>query len=118
MSGKTHCQCPWRPASEAGFMPNSTTMLRPLDPPRRLLMGSGPSNPEPRVLQAMAAPPVALDDPAFSDLVGDCEALMRAVFQAGNASALTVPGASRAGLEAALASLVEPGDRVLVCVYG
>jgi (S)-ureidoglycine-glyoxylate aminotransferase len=93
-------------------------MLRPLDPPRRLLMGSGPSNPEPRVLQAMAAPPVALEDPAFGDLVGDCEALLRAVFQAGNASALTVPGASRAGLEAALASLVEPGDRVLVGVYG
>jgi (S)-ureidoglycine---glyoxylate transaminase len=90
----------------------------PLDPPRRLLMGSGPSNPEPRVLQAMSAAPIAADDPAFQGLLDDVTALARAVFQTTHASTLAVPGASRSGIEAVLASLIEPGDRVLVGVYG
>ena len=90
----------------------------PLDPPRRLLMGSGPSNPEPRVLQAMAAAPIAPDDPAYGALLDDVSSLARAVFQTANTSTLAVPGASRAGLEAVVASLVEPGERVVVGVYG
>src|SRR5579859_58946 len=92
--------------------------LGPLQTPRRLLMGSGPSNPEPRVLQAMAAAPIAPDDPAYGALLDDVALLSRAVFQTANASTLAVPGASRAGIEAALSSLVAPGDRVLVGVYG
>lgn len=86
--------------------------------PRRLLMGSGPSNPHPRVLQAMAAPPPPADDPAFGELLDDVQARARGVFQTGNRATLAVPGASRAGIEAVLASLVEPGRRVLVGVYG
>jgi (S)-ureidoglycine---glyoxylate transaminase len=81
-------------------------------------MGSGPSNPEPRVLQAMSAAPIAPDDPAFLSLLDDISALGRAVFQTAHASTLAVPGASRSGIEAVLASLIEPGDRVLVAVYG
>ncbi|MCA1644652.1 MAG: alanine--glyoxylate aminotransferase family protein [Chloroflexi bacterium] len=89
-----------------------------LDPPRRLLMGSGPSNPEPRVLQALTAAPLAPDDPGYAALLDDVSGLARAVFQTANRCTLAVAGASRAGLEATLASLVEPGDRVLVGVYG
>jgi (S)-ureidoglycine---glyoxylate transaminase len=89
-----------------------------LDPPRRLLMGSGPSNPEPRVLQAMAAAPLAPDDSAFGALLDDVSAFGRAVFQTRNASTLAVPGASRAGIEAVLASVIAPGDDVLIGVYG
>jgi len=81
-------------------------------------MGSGPSNPEPRVLQALATAPIAPDDPAFGGLLDDVAALERAVFQTVNASTLAVPGASRAGIEAVLASTIEPGDRILVGVYG
>jgi (S)-ureidoglycine-glyoxylate aminotransferase len=90
----------------------------PLNPPRRLLMGSGPSNPEPRVLQAMAAPPPLPGEPAFDRLLDDLQALGRRVFRTANPATLAVPGASRAGIEAVLASLVEPGDRVMVGVYG
>jgi aspartate aminotransferase-like enzyme len=92
--------------------------LRPLDPPRRLLMGSGPSNPEPRVLQALATAPIATDDPAFGGLLDDVSTFGRAVFQTTNACTLAVAGASRAGIEAVLASTIEPGDSVLVGVYG
>jgi (S)-ureidoglycine-glyoxylate aminotransferase len=81
-------------------------------------MGSGPSNPEPRVLQALAGAPNAPDDPSFGVLLDDVSGLARAVFQTANACTLAVPGASRAGIEAALGSLIEPGDRVLVGVYG
>ena len=96
----------------------SSDRLRHLDPPRRLLMGSGPSNPEPRVLQALATPPIAPDDPAFGRLLDDVSALARAVFQTRSACTLAVPGASRAGIEAVLASIITPGDAVLVGVYG
>src|SRR5215471_19956937 len=82
-------------------------------------MGSGPSNAETRVLQALAAAPLAADDSAFEPLLHELAERLRGVFQAGGAgAALAVPGASRAGLEAALASVLEPGDRVLVGVYG
>jgi (S)-ureidoglycine---glyoxylate transaminase len=81
-------------------------------------MGSGPSNPEPSVLRALAAPPLAADDPVFETFVDDLGARLRRVFGAGNARALVVPGASRAGVEAVLASVVEPGDRVTVGAYG
>jgi (S)-ureidoglycine-glyoxylate aminotransferase len=81
-------------------------------------MGSGPSNPEPRVLQAMTAAPIAPDDPAYAVLLDDVASLARAVFRTANACTLAVPGASRAGIEAVVASLVEPGERVLVGVYG
>jgi (S)-ureidoglycine-glyoxylate aminotransferase len=66
----------------------------------------------------MAAAPLAPDDPAFCLLLDEVEALERGVFQTRNAACLAITGASRAGLEAALASLIEPGDRVLVGVYG
>jgi (S)-ureidoglycine---glyoxylate transaminase len=82
-------------------------------------MGSGPSNAETRVLQTLASAPLAGDDPAFGVLLGNVSARLRQVMQAQQAgAALAVPGASRAGLEAVLASAIEPGDRVLVGVYG
>src|SRR5207302_993081 len=73
---------------------------------------------EPRVLQAMTAAPLAPGDPALHGLLAEVAQLEQAVFQASRACGVAVPGASRSGLEAALASLVEPGDRVLVGVYG
>ena len=83
-------------------------------------MGSGPSNAEPRVLQALAAPPLAIDDPACNRLMVELHQRIRDVFQAraSGARATVVHGASRSGLEAVIASVVEPGDRVLVGVYG
>src|SRR5689334_13260115 len=82
-------------------------------------MGSGPSNPEWRVLQAMAAALPAVDDVAVDGLLRDVSESTRAVLQAApQATTLAVPGASRSGLEAAIASTVRPGDRVLVGVYG
>src|SRR5215211_6194230 len=89
-----------------------------LNPPTRLLLGSGPSNPEPRVLRAMATPLIGQFDPAFTQVMDEVMALSRHAFRTANQAAFPVSGTSRAGLEAALASLIQEGDRVVVAVHG
>jgi len=66
----------------------------------------------------MAGPPLAADDPCLAGLRDDINLLVRRTFRTQSAVTVVVPGASRAGIEAVLASLIEPGDRVLVGVYG
>jgi (S)-ureidoglycine-glyoxylate aminotransferase len=89
-----------------------------LDLPARLLLGSGPSNPDPRVLRAMAAPLVGQFDPAFTRVMDDVMELSRHAFRTANRRTFPVSGSSRAGLEAVLASLIEEGDRVVVGNFG
>src|SRR5262245_45629481 len=69
---------------------------------------------DPRVLRAMATPLLGQFDPEFTAIMNDVVRLGRAVFQTENARALPVPGTGRAGMEAALVSFVEPGERVVV----
>lgn len=83
-------------------------------PSPRILLGPGPSMADPRVLRAMASPLLGQFDPEFTQVMNEVMELSRLVFQTGNARAFPVSGTGRAGLEAALASLVEPGDRVVV----
>jgi (S)-ureidoglycine-glyoxylate aminotransferase len=90
----------------------------PIDPPARLLMGPGPINADPRVLRAMSAQLVGQYDPAMTAYMADTQELYREVFRTANDATLLVDGTSRAGIEAALVSLITPGDRVLVPVFG
>jgi (S)-ureidoglycine-glyoxylate aminotransferase len=87
-------------------------------PPPRLLMGPGPISVDPRVLRAMAAPLVGQFDPFMTTTMNETMALYREVFATANEQTFLVDGTARAGIEAALVSLVEPGDRVLVPVFG
>ncbi len=89
-----------------------------LNPPIRLLSGSGPTNPDPRVLRAMAAPVLGQFDPAFTAIMTEVMDLSRQVFRSRNPRTFPISGTGRAGMEAAIASLVEPGDRVLVANCG
>ncbi|MDQ7819233.1 MAG: alanine--glyoxylate aminotransferase family protein [Armatimonadota bacterium] len=89
-----------------------------LTPPDRLLCGTGPTNPDPRVLRALAAPVLGQFDPAFTAIMEEVMALARQVFQTANPRTFAVSGTGRAGMEAAIASLVEPGDPVLVAACG
>lgn len=93
-------------------------LFEDLNPPQRLLMGPGPINPHPRVLQAMSAPLLGQFDPQFREYMKQVSALYRGVFQSANRWTLLVDGTARAAIEAALVSLIEPGDRVLVPVFG
>jgi (S)-ureidoglycine-glyoxylate aminotransferase len=82
--------------------------------PQRLLCGTGPTNPDPRVLRAMAVPLLGQFDPAFTAIMGDVMSLGRSVFRTTNQRTYAVSGTGRASIEAGLASLIESGDRVLV----
>ena len=92
--------------------------IAPVDPPRRLLMGPGPIDADPRVLRAMSASLVGQYDPVMTGYMARTQELYRTVFRTANDATLLVDGTSRAGIEAALVSLVSPGDRVLVPVFG
>jgi (S)-ureidoglycine-glyoxylate aminotransferase len=89
-----------------------------LAPPVRLLCGTGPTNPDPRVLRALGAPVLGQFDPAFTAIMSDVMALGRMAFRTRNAATFAVSGTGRAAMEAALVSLIEPGDRVLVANCG
>jgi aspartate aminotransferase-like enzyme len=86
--------------------------------PARLLMGAGPTNPDPRVLRAMASGLVGQFDPVFTALMADAQDCLRQVFGTRNRATFPVPGTSRAGMEAAVVSIVEPGERVVVVENG
>lgn len=96
----------------------SGKLLSTVNPPHRLLMGPGPINADPRVLRAMSSPLIGQYDPVMTEYMNQTMALYRAVFRTQNEATLLVDGTSRAGIEAALVSLIEPGDRVLVPVFG
>jgi len=92
--------------------------LEPLAMPKRLLLGPGPSNAHPAVLQAMNTPPVGHLDPAFLVLMDEIQSLLRYVWQTENSLTIAVSGTGTAAMEATIANSVEPGDVVLVGVAG
>ncbi len=83
-----------------------------------LLLGPGPSNVPPRVLQAMASPMMGHLDPVFLETMDRIQTLLQYTFQAENSFVLPVSGTGSAAMEAALSNMIEPGDPVLVCVAG
>src|SRR6266550_3396629 len=83
-------------------------------PSPRILLGPGPSMADPRVLRAMATPLLGQFDPEFTAIMDEVMALSRLLFQSARARTFPVSGTGRAGLEAALVSLLEPGDRVVI----
>jgi (S)-ureidoglycine---glyoxylate transaminase len=99
-------------------MPTNAILTEDLNPLPRLLMGPGPINSDPRVLRAMSMPLLGQFDPQFTGYMNETMALLRGLFQTENRWAFLVDGTARAGIEAALVSLIEPGDRVLVPVFG
>ena len=87
-------------------------------PPRRLLLGPGPSMVHSRVLRALSTPLVGHLDPAFLGIMNDIQALLRFVFQTENRFTIAVSGTGSAGMEASIVNIVEPGDAVIVGVNG
>src|ERR1043165_4136955 len=95
-----------------------TAVLTPLDPPERLLMGPGPSNPDPRVLAAMSKTLVGHLDPYFVHLMDETMGGLRAVYRTANHHTLPISATGSAGLETIMMNLLEPGDRAVVCMVG
>jgi len=89
-----------------------------LNPPPRLIMGPGPVDADPRVLRAMSMPLLGQFDPAFTAYMNEAMELYRRVYQTKNKWTFLIDGTARAGIEAILVSLIAPGDRVLVPIFG
>src|SRR2546423_2119998 len=87
-------------------------------PPRRLLMGPGPSDVAPSVLKAMSAPVIGHLDPVFVNLMEEIKAMLRVIFQTRNEMTFPISGTGSAGMEFCFANLVEPGDEVVIGVNG
>lgn len=92
--------------------------LAPLQVPKRLLLGPGPSNAEASVVAAMNCQPIGHLDPAYLQMMDEVQALLRYTWQTQNELTYPVPGTGSAAMEATLANVVEPGDCVLVGVMG
>jgi (S)-ureidoglycine-glyoxylate aminotransferase len=90
----------------------------PIAPPARLLMGPGPISAYPSVLTAMSAALVGQYDPFMTATMTETQELYRRVWGTANDATVLIDGTSRAGIEAAMISLIRPGDRVLVPVFG
>ena len=92
--------------------------IKSFDPPRRVLMGPGPSDVDPRVLAAMARPTIGHLDPEFVRMMDELKELLRYAFQTENRVTFPVSGPGSVGMETCFVNLVEPGDKVLVCING
>src|SRR5688572_11912059 len=90
----------------------------PITPPVRTLMGPGPSDVHPRVLEALGRPTVGHLDPYYLKIMDELQSMLREVFRTKNRMTMAISGTGSAGQEATVANLVEPGDKVLVCVNG
>ncbi len=89
-----------------------------LSPPPRTIMTPGPVEVDPRVLCALSYPILGQFDPAFTELMNETMEMLRGLFVTDNQWCYPIDGTSRSGLEAVLVSIIEPGDRVLVPIYG
>ena len=97
---------------------NSLAVSRVPKVPSRILLGPGPSNVHPRVLQAMMSDMIGYLDPDFMLVLDEVSELLKRVFQTQDGRTLALSGTGSAGMEAGLTSLLEPDDTVILCVYG
>ena len=91
----------------------SSQAIAQVNPLPRLLMGPGPINADPRVLRAMSAQLLGQFDPQFRGFMKQAMVMYREVFETRNEWTLIVDGTARSAIEAVMASLIEPGERVL-----
>jgi alanine-glyoxylate transaminase/serine-glyoxylate transaminase/serine-pyruvate transaminase len=86
--------------------------------PQRTLLGPGPSDTPPRVLEALGRPTIGHLDPVFLQLMDDVRAKLKEVFRTKNDMTMAMSGTGSAGMETLFANLVEPGGKVLIGVNG
>lgn len=94
------------------------TQAKPFYPPQRTLMGPGPSDVNPRILQAMARPTIGHLDPAFIGMMDEMKSLLQYAFQTDNALTFPVSAPGSAGMETCFTNLLERGDTAIVCQNG
>lgn len=94
------------------------TIAPPLQPPKRILMGPGPSAIHPRVLQAIGKDTVGHLDPYYLEIMDGLQTMLRGLMKTENPMTMAVSATGSAGMESAVVNIIEPGDPMLVCVNG
>lgn len=92
--------------------------MQSFQPPRRILMGPGPSDVSPRVLSALARPTIGHLDPEFQNLMEEIKGALARLFNAPDHACVPLPAPGTAGMEAAIMNLLEPGDRAVIAING
>src|SRR3954464_11735093 len=92
--------------------------MQSFQPPRRILMGPGPSDVSSRVLAALARPTIGHLDPAFQGLMEEIKGALQRLFNAPDHACVPLPAPGTAGMEAAIMNLLEPGDRAVIAING
>ncbi len=92
--------------------------IKSFHPPQRILMGPGPSNVSPRVLEAMSRPTIGHLDPVFVNMMDEMKELLKFAFQTKNELTMPVSAPGSAGMETCFVNLVEPGEKVIICQNG
>ncbi len=95
-----------------------TGAINTFHPTRRTLMGPGPSDVYPRVLEALSRPTIGHLDPLFIGMMDELKQLLRYAFQTENEVTMPISAPGSAGMECCFVNLVEPGDKVIVCRNG
>ncbi len=93
-------------------------MIQQFDPPKRRLLGPGPSDIDPRVLKALSRHTIGHLDPEFVRMMDEVKQLTKYAFQTENELTMIVSGPGSAGMETCFVNLIEPGDKVIVCQNG
>lgn len=88
------------------------------NPPKRILLGPGPSNAAPSVLEALGRPLIGHLDPSFIRMMEEIKQMLRTVFQTKNEMTFPVSGTGSAGMEFCIVNLLEPGDDVIIGING
>ena len=92
--------------------------IKSFHPPQRTLMGPGPSDVNPRVLEALGRPTIGHLDPLFVEMMDEVKGLLQYAFQTRNELTMPVSAPGSAGMESCFVNLVEPGDKVIICQNG
>ena len=93
-------------------------MTSSFHPPARTLMGPGPSDVNPRILEALSRPTIGHLDPAFISMMDELKTLLQFAFRTTNELTIPVSAPGSAGMECVFANLVEPGEKLIVCQNG
>ena len=93
-------------------------MTNSFHPPARTLMGPGPSDVNPRILEALSRPTIGHLDPAFISMMDELKTLLQFAFRTTNELTIPVSAPGSAGMECIFANLVEPGEKLIVCQNG
>jgi len=80
----------------------------------RLLMGPGPGNPYPEVIEAFGRPVLGHLDPEFIALLDETNERLRAVFRTDNPLTFPLSATGSAGMEATFCNVLAPGDVIII----